>query len=61
MQGSTLLPWIFFGPLLASGVAYAISTVTQWQAAAIAAQVCGGIVLVVILAAFAANLLRGRP
>lgn len=60
MRGSTLLPWIFFGPLLTSSAAYVIYSASGWRAAAIVAQVSGGMVLIVILAAFAANGMRSR-
>lgn len=66
MQGSTWLPWLFFGPLLvamASGIAYQFTRL-PWLA--MLAQLALGVLALVTVTAFIANYRRvlrstGKP
>ncbi|MCX5658266.1 MAG: hypothetical protein NTW19_00920 [Planctomycetota bacterium] len=65
MRGSTLLPWLFFGPLLLAIVANLLFRVTGWPWAGHVAQGAVIVTLAALLAAFVPNFLwfwrsRGR-
>lgn len=55
MRGSTIIPWLFFGPLLVMIVSKVVYDVTGWAWAAVVAQVALAVVILVMLAAFAVH------
>lgn len=57
---TTLLPWVFFGPLFAMIVSYAAYALTRWPAAGLLAQVFLAVTLLVALGAAATWWLRCR-
>lgn len=56
MNGSTVLPWLFFGPLLGAIGGGLVYQITRWEMAALIAQVCavlcGGFILVAFISNF---------
>lgn len=58
MRGSTIIPWLFFGPLLVTIVSKVVYDITGWAWAAVVAQVALAVVILVMLTAFAVHFHR---
>jgi H+/Cl- antiporter ClcA len=59
VRGSTLVPWLFFGPLFAGVFGMVTHHMTGWRWAAMVAQISVAVLVLVIVAAFAQNFIRG--